>query len=52
MRLPILQINLDTRRLTSFALIAFIAGSALGGVLWNLGGVYNPNDLEMPLGNL
>ena len=53
MRLPILQVNLDTRRLTSFALIAFIAGSAIGGVLWNLGGVYNPNnDLVIPLGKL
>ena len=53
MRLPILQVNLNTRRLTSFALVAFILGGALGGVLWNLGGVYIPNsDLEQAFGNM
>jgi uncharacterized secreted protein with C-terminal beta-propeller domain len=42
MRLPILQVTVDTRRLASFALVAFILGGAVGGVLYNYGGVYVP----------
>lgn len=42
MRLPILQVTVDTRKLASFALIAFMLGGALGGVLFNFGGVYVP----------
>jgi inhibitor of cysteine peptidase len=53
MRLPILQVNLDTRKLTTFALVAFIVGGALGGVLFNLGGVYVPSsDLDQIFGNM
>ena len=48
-----MQINIDTRRLTSFALVAFILGGALGGVLWNMGGVYIPtSDLDQVFGNM
>ncbi len=53
MRLPILQVNIDTRKLTSFALVAFIVGGALGGILFNLGGVYVPSsDLSQVFGNM
>jgi uncharacterized secreted protein with C-terminal beta-propeller domain len=53
MKLPVLQINLDTRKLTSFALVAFIVGGALGGILWNMGGVYVPtSDLDQVFGNM
>ncbi|MBE0633327.1 beta-propeller domain-containing protein, partial [Candidatus Bathyarchaeota archaeon] len=53
MRLPILQVNIDTRKLTSFALVAFIVGGALGGILWNMGGVYVPSsDLSQVFGNM
>ena len=53
MRLPVLQVNLDTRKLTTFALVAFIVGGALGGVLFNLGGVYVPtSDLDQVFGNM
>ena len=48
-----MQINIDTRRLTSFALVAFILGGALGGVLWNMGGVYIPtSDIDQVFGNM
>jgi inhibitor of cysteine peptidase len=48
-----MQVNLDTRKLTSFALVAFIAGGALGGILWNMGGVYVPNSvLGQTFGNM
>ena len=33
---------MDTRKLTSFALVAFMIGGLLGGFLWNFGGVYVP----------
>ncbi|TRO53195.1 hypothetical protein E2P71_06590, partial [Candidatus Bathyarchaeota archaeon] len=53
MRLPIMQVSLDTRKLTSFALVAFIVGGALGGILFNLGGVYVPSsDLSQVFGNM
>lgn len=42
MRLPILQVTVDTRKLASFAFVAFLLGGALGGVLFNFGGVYVP----------
>jgi len=48
-----LQVSVDTRKLTSFALVAFILGGALGGVLWNMGGVYVPNsNLDAFFGNM
>lgn len=48
-----MQVSLDTRKLTSFALVAFILGGALGGVLWNMGGVYVPNsNLDAVFGNM
>ena len=51
MRLPILQITVDTRKLASFAFVAFLVGGALGGVLFNFGGVYVPtSDLSNMFG--
>ena len=51
MRLPILQVSLDTRKLASFAFVAFLLGGALGGVLFNFGGVYVPtSDLSNMFG--
>jgi len=48
-----MQVSLDTRKLTSFALVAFIVGGALGGILFNLGGVYVPSsDLSQVFGNM
>ncbi len=40
MRLPIMQVSVDTRKLASFAIVAFLMGGALGGLLFNYGGVY------------
>jgi len=37
-----MSVSLDTRKLTSFALVAFMVGGLLGGFLWNFGGVYVP----------
>ena len=37
-----MSVSLDTRKLTSFALVAFMVGGLLGGFLWNFGGVYTP----------
>ena len=42
MRMPVMSVSLDTRKLTSFALVAFMVGGLLGGFLWNFGGVYVP----------
>ena len=42
MRMPVMSVSLDTRKLTSFALVAFMVGGLLGGFLWNFGGVYTP----------
>jgi uncharacterized secreted protein with C-terminal beta-propeller domain len=53
MKLPIMQLSIDTKKLKSFALIAFIVGGALGSILWNMGGVYVPNsNLSQSFGNL
>lgn len=43
MKLPIISVYLNTRKLASFTLVAFILGGALGSVFWNLGGVYVPS---------
>jgi uncharacterized secreted protein with C-terminal beta-propeller domain len=42
MRIPIMQVSVDTRKLASFAIVAFLMGGALGGLLFNYGGVYMP----------
>ena len=42
MRLPIMQVSVDTKKLASFAIVAFLVGGALGGLLFNYGGVYVP----------
>ena len=51
MRLPIMQVSVDTKKLASFAIIAFVMGGALGGLLFNYGGVYVPtSDLSNMFG--
>ncbi len=42
MRLPVTNVYVDTRKLLSFTLVAFMVGGLLGSVLWNFGGVYTP----------
>ena len=37
-----MSVSLDTRKLVSFALVAFMFGGLLGSALWNFGGVYVP----------
>jgi hypothetical protein len=41
-RLPVLAIYLDRKQLVSFAVLAFVIGGLLGGLMWNYGGVYVP----------
>ena len=51
MRLPIMQVSVDTKKLASFAIVAFLMGGALGGLLFNYGGVYVPtSDLSNVFG--
>ena len=48
-----MQVNLDTRKLTSLALVAFIVGGTLGGLLFNIGGIYVPSsNLSQVFGNM
>jgi hypothetical protein len=42
MRLPVTNVYVDTRKLLSFTVIAFMGGGLLGSLLWNFGGVYIP----------
>ncbi|OGD44938.1 hypothetical protein A3K69_08550 [Candidatus Bathyarchaeota archaeon RBG_16_57_9] len=42
MMLPTMHVSLDTKKLVSFALVAFMFGGLLGTALWNFGGVYVP----------
>src|SRR4030042_5260319 len=39
---PTMHVSLDTKKLVSFALVAFMFGGLLGTALWNFGGVYVP----------
>jgi uncharacterized secreted protein with C-terminal beta-propeller domain len=51
MRLSIMQVSVDTKKLASFAIVAFLVGGALGGLLFNYGGVYVPtSDLSNMFG--
>jgi len=42
MRVPIFAVYLDTRKLASYVVLAFVIGGFLGGMMWNYGGVYVP----------
>lgn len=42
MNLPVVSMSVNTKKLTSFALVAFMAGGLLGSFFWNFGGVYVP----------
>ena len=49
MRLPVFAVYIDTRRLATYTLIAFLLGSVIGGVMWNFGGVYVPESVSTSL---
>ncbi len=42
MRLPAFAIYLNTRKLATYTILAFVLGGMLGGAMWNFGGVYVP----------
>jgi inhibitor of cysteine peptidase len=55
MRVPIFAVYLDTRKLASYVVLAFIIGGFLGGVMWNYGGVYIPRPVrnaQLDFGNM
>lgn len=43
MRLPVTNVYVDTKKLLSFTIVAFMGGGLLGSLLWNFGGVYVPS---------
>jgi uncharacterized secreted protein with C-terminal beta-propeller domain len=46
-----MQVSVDTKKLASFAIVAFLVGGALGGLLFNYGGIYVPtSDLSNMFG--
>ena len=47
MRIPVFAVYLDTRKLATYTVLAFVLGSLLGGAMWNFGGVYVPETLSM-----
>ena len=49
MRFPAFAVYIDTRKLATYTVLAFVIGSLLGGAMWNFGGVYIP---ELPPSNL
>lgn len=49
MRFPVFAVYVDKRKLASYAVLAFVLGSLLGGAMWNFGGVFIP---EVPPSNL
>jgi hypothetical protein len=42
LRLPVFAIYLNTRKLATYTILAFVLGGMLGGAMWNFGGVYMP----------
>ncbi len=42
MSLPIFSFYIDKKKLVSYAVLAFVLGSLLGGSMWNFAGVYIP----------
>ncbi len=49
MKLPVFAIYLDTKKLATYTVLAFILGGLLGGAMWNFGGIFIP---ELPPPNL
>jgi len=48
-----MHVSFDTKKLVSFALVAFMFGGLLGTALWNYGGVYVPTlSLGVGFGNM
>ncbi len=46
MRVPVFTVYIDTRKLATYTVLAFVFGSLLGGAMWNFGGIYVP---ELPI---
>ncbi|MDH5199990.1 MAG: beta-propeller domain-containing protein [Candidatus Bathyarchaeota archaeon] len=46
MKLPVFAIYLDTKKLATYTVLAFILGGLLGGAMWNFGGVFVPEPLS------
>ncbi len=46
MRVPVFTVYIDTRKLATYTVLAFVFGSLLGGAMWNFGGIYVP---ELPV---
>jgi uncharacterized secreted protein with C-terminal beta-propeller domain len=42
MRFPAFAVYIDTKKLATYTVLAFVLGSLLGGAMWNLGGIYVP----------
>ena len=49
MRIPVFAVYLDTRKLVTYTVLAFVMGSLLGGAMWNFGGIYMPDTLSAAL---
>ena len=53
MRIPVTNVYLDTKKLLSFAVVAFMGGGLLGSLFWNFGGIYvPPNDSYQGFGSM
>ena len=51
--IPTMHVSFDTKKLVSFALVAFMFGGLLGTALWNYGGVYvQPLSQGLGFGNM
>jgi len=46
LRFPVFTVYIDTRKLATYTVLAFVFGSLLGGAMWNFGGIYVP---ELPI---
>jgi hypothetical protein len=46
LKLPVFAIYLDTKKLATYTVLAFILGGLLGGAMWNFGGVFVPEPLS------
>ncbi len=46
MKIPVFSVYIDTRKLATYTVLAFVLGSLLGGAMWNFGGIYMPDTLS------
>ena len=40
LKAPAFAVYIDTRKLATYTVLAFVLGSLLGGAMWNFGGVF------------